>query len=49
MEAFVTAKITDIVIVVSPKKHGLSDYFGSGKRFGVNITYVVQDERLGSD
>jgi hypothetical protein len=33
--------------VVSPRKHGLSDYFGSGKRFGVNLTYVVQDERLG--
>ena len=47
VEAFVTAGITDIVIVVSPRKHGLSDYFGSGQRFGVNLTYVVQDERLG--
>ena len=47
VEAFVAAGITDIVIVVSPRKHGLSDYFGSGKRFGVNLTYVVQDERLG--
>jgi len=47
VEAFVTAGIKDITIVVSPKKHGLSDYFGSGKRFGVKLTYVVQDERLG--
>lgn len=47
VEAFVTAGINDITIVVSPKKHGLSDYFGSGKRFGVKLTYVVQDERLG--
>jgi len=47
VEAFVAAGITDITIVISPKKHGLSDYFGSGKRFGVNLTYVVQDERLG--
>ena len=47
VEAFVIAGITDIVIVVSPNKHGLSDYFGSGKRFGVDLTYVVQDERLG--
>ena len=47
VEAFVIAGITDITIVISPKKHGLSDYFGSGKRFGVNLTYVVQDERLG--
>ena len=41
------AGITDIVIVVSPHKHGLSDYLGSGQKFGVNFTYVVQDERLG--
>ncbi|MFP4655550.1 MAG: sugar phosphate nucleotidyltransferase [Methanohalobium sp.] len=47
VESFVKAGIDDITIVVSPKKHGLSDYLGSGKRFGVNITYVVQDERLG--
>ena len=45
--AFLNAGITDITIVVSPKKHGLSDYLGSGKRFGVNLTYVIQDERLG--
>ena len=47
VESLKVAGITDIVIVVSPKKHGLSDYFGSGARFDVNITYVVQDERLG--
>ena len=47
VKAFVAASITDITIVISPKKHGLSDYFGSGERFGVKLTYVVQDERLG--
>ena len=47
INAFVTAGIIDIAIVVSLKKHALSDYFGSGKRFGVNLTYVVQDEQLG--
>ncbi len=41
------AGINDIVIVVSPHKHGISDYLGSGKNFGVRLTYVVQDERLG--
>ena len=41
------AGITDILVVVSPHKHGLSDYLGSGRRFGVNLTYVVQDERKG--
>ena len=47
VEAMVSAGITDIAVVVSPHKHGLSDYLGSGKRFGVHFTYVVQDERLG--
>ena len=47
VKAFLTAGIKDITIVISPKKHGLSDYFGSGEHFGVKITYVVQDERLG--
>ncbi|MDD3976572.1 NTP transferase domain-containing protein [Methanomicrobium antiquum] len=41
------AGIEEIVIVTSPHKHGLSDYFGSGKKFGVDFTYVVQDERKG--
>jgi len=47
VEAMTLAGIKDIAIVVSPNKHGLSDYLGSGKRFGVKFTYVVQDERLG--
>jgi len=47
VEAMALAGITDIAIVVAPQKHGLSDYLGSGRRFGVHLTYVVQDERLG--
>jgi len=47
VEAMSRAGITRITIVISPHKHGLSDYLGSGKRFGVNFSYVVQDERLG--
>lgn len=47
VEAMKLAGIEDVVIVVSPHKHGISDYLGSGKRFGVNLTYVVQEERLG--
>lgn len=47
VESMKLAGIKDIVIVVSPHKHGISDYLGSGKRFGVRLTYVVQDERLG--
>jgi len=47
VEAMKLADITEIVIVISPHKHGLSDYLGSGRRFGVKFTYVVQDERKG--
>jgi len=47
VEAMKLAGIEEAVIVVSPHKHGISDYLGSGKRFGVNLTYVVQDDRLG--
>jgi len=47
VEAMRLADITEIVIFVSPHKHVLSDYLGSGRRFGVNLTYVVQDERKG--
>lgn len=44
VEAFKLADITDISIVVGWKKHAILDYFGSGKRLDVNITYIVQDE-----
>jgi dTDP-glucose pyrophosphorylase len=47
VEAMTCAKIEEITIVVSPHKHGLSDYLGSGKRFGVCFNYVVQDEQKG--
>lgn len=47
VESMVLAGIEEIAIVVSPHKHGPLDYLGSGKRFGVYFTYVVQDERLG--
>jgi len=47
VETMKLAGIKDIVIVVSPHKHGISDYLGSGSKFGVHFTYVVQDERLG--
>jgi len=47
VEAMRLSGIRDIVIVCSPHKHGLSDYLGSGRRFGVRLTYVIQEERRG--
>ena len=47
IEAMKKVGIVDITIVVGWKKHAILDYLGSGKRLGVRITYVVQDERDG--
>lgn len=41
------AGIEDICVVVGWKQHAILDYLGSGKQYGVHITYVVQDERDG--
>lgn len=47
IEAMRLSGIEDIAIVCSPHKHGLCDYLGSGRRFGVRLVYVMQDERRG--
>ena len=47
VDAFILADVTDITIIVGWKKHAILDYFGSGKRLGVDITYLVQDNREG--
>lgn len=41
------AGITDICVVVGWKQHAILDYLGSGEKYGVQITYVVQEERDG--
>jgi len=38
---------TDIILVVSHLKEQIIDYFGDGKKFGVNIEYVVQENPKG--
>lgn len=35
-------KITEIVMVVGHRRDYIMDYFGTGKKFGLKITYVVQ-------
>ena len=47
VDAFKLANINDLTIIVGWKKHAILDYFGSGKRLGVEIKYLVQDEREG--
>lgn len=40
--------IKDIIIVVGYKKERIMDYFGNGKDFGANISYIDQDAQLGT-
>ena len=40
--------ITDILISIGFKGEKIKEYFGDGKRFGVNITYIEEDEPLGT-
>lgn len=47
IEDMKAAGIEDICIVVGWKQHAIMDYLGSGEDLGVQLTYVVQDERDG--
>ncbi|MEM3980132.1 MAG: nucleotidyltransferase family protein [Ignisphaera sp.] len=40
--------ITDFVFLLGYAKEKVIEYFGSGKKFGVKISYVIEDEPLGT-
>jgi len=40
--------ITDIVLVVGYMKERIMSFFGNGSRFGVKISYAIQDKQLGT-
>ena len=45
MEALRLVGIKDILVVIAPQtKHGIIDGLQSGERFGVNISYIVQEK-----
>jgi glucose-1-phosphate thymidylyltransferase len=48
IEALVTAGIREIICVVGYRKEQVYDYFGSGERFGAEISYVTQTAQLGT-
>jgi len=39
--------LTDFVIVVGYRKEDIMDYFGDGQKFGIKVTYVVQENICG--
>ncbi len=40
--------IRDIILSVGYMKEKIKEYFGDGSKFGVNITYIEEDEPLGT-
>lgn len=40
--------LTDITLVIGYLGHVIKDYFGDGKKFGVKISYFVEDTPLGT-
>jgi dTDP-glucose pyrophosphorylase len=47
VEALRDADVTDLVIVVGAPNGPIEHYFGNGDRFGMRITYVVDDQPQG--
>lgn len=41
-------KINDIILAVDYKSHKIEDYFGNGKRLGVNLIYCKKTGHLGT-
>ncbi|MGB9980411.1 bifunctional sugar-1-phosphate nucleotidylyltransferase/acetyltransferase [Methanobacterium sp.] len=48
LEALRDSGIKDIIMVVGYKKEAIEDYFKDGSSFGVSITYITQEKRLGT-
>lgn len=48
VEKFAEYGFTEIVMCVNYKSHIIQDYFGDGSAFGVTITYVLEEERMGT-
>lgn len=43
LSSILAAGATHVVFVVSPAKSQIVEYFGGGRRFGCNLSYVVQE------
>ncbi len=48
IESLAQNGIRNIVLVVGYRREQVFDYIGSGEQFGVNITYITQENQLGT-
>lgn len=48
VEALKEAGVRNITMVVGYHEEAIKDHFKDGKQFGINISYVTQNERLGT-
>ncbi|PPB58001.1 alcohol dehydrogenase [Campylobacter hyointestinalis subsp. hyointestinalis] len=48
VEKFAEHGYTNIIMCVNYKAHIIRDYFGDGSKFGVNIEYVLEKDRMGT-
>ncbi|QOP40827.1 nucleotidyltransferase family protein [Sulfurimonas marina] len=48
VEKFAEYGYINIIMCVNYKSHIIQDYFGDGKKFGVNIEYVLEEQRMGT-
>ncbi len=48
VDNMIAAQLQHLIFVVNESKHQLISYFGSGQRFGCDISYVVQEADNGN-
>lgn len=48
VEKFAEYGFINIVMCVNYKSHIIQDYFGDGSNFGVNIEYILEEQRMGT-
>lgn len=48
VEKFAEYGYVNIIMCVNYKSHVIQDYFGDGSAFGVNIEYVLEEQRMGT-
>ena len=47
VDELLTAGLTEVLFVISPRKEMIREYFGDGSEFGINCEYTIQPEMRG--